>query len=106
MPRGEFGLCNTRLQPSDGNLSMSAPAEAVFCFLIFEGSSESLATEHMSDVSTHFARNTNASGFHVEPCSMLYPPHYKTAFASSDFSMPSLHGPALRLACHASCMAD
>jgi hypothetical protein len=33
---------------------------------------------------------------------MLYPSHYRAAFASSDFSMPPLHGPALRLACQAS----
>ncbi len=37
---------------------------------------------------------------------MLYPPRYKAAFAFSDLSKPSLHWPALRLACHASRMAD
>jgi hypothetical protein len=36
---------------------MSAPAEAVICFLIHEGSSESLATEHLSDVGTRFTGN-------------------------------------------------
>ncbi len=37
---------------------------------------------------------------------MLYPSHYKTAFAFSDLSLSFLHGPALRSACHALHMAE
>ena len=59
-----------------------------------------------SDVGTRFTGAMSVSSFRVEPCFMLYPSRYKTAFASSDLSMPSLHGPALRSACHTSRMAD
>jgi hypothetical protein len=34
---------------------LGAPAEAVFSFPIYEGSPDSLATEHLSDVGTLFA---------------------------------------------------
>jgi hypothetical protein len=43
--------------------------------------------------------------FSVEPCCMLYPPHYTTAFAFSEFSMLPLHQHASRFACHALRMA-
>jgi hypothetical protein len=37
---------------------------------------------------------------------MLYPSHDKTAFASSEFSMPPLQQHALRFACRALRMAE
>ncbi len=111
MPRlyKHHSLCDTHLLPSDVALdapSLGAPAEAVFCVPIYEGSPDSLAMEHLSDVGTRFTGAMSVSSFRVEPCVVLYPSRYKTAFASSDLSLPSLHGPALRSACHASRMAD
>jgi hypothetical protein len=86
--------------------SLGAPAEAVFCFPIREGSPDSLATEHLSDVGARFIGVVVAPDFCVEPCSMLYPTDYRSAFASSDLFLPSLHRPALRSACQASRLAD
>jgi hypothetical protein len=86
--------------------SLGAPAEAVFCFPIREGSPDSLAMEHLSDVGTRFAEVVVALDFRVKPCCRLYPLDFRAAFASSDFSLPPLHGPALRLACQASRLAD
>jgi hypothetical protein len=41
------------------------------------------------------------SRFSDEPCFMLYPSHYKTAFASSEFLLLPLQQHASRFACHA-----
>jgi len=62
--------------------------------------------EHLSDVGTRFAEVVGALDFRVEPCCRLYPLDFRAAFASSDFSLPSLPGPALRSACQASRLAD
>src|SRR3990172_8600084 len=99
----------TRLQSTLAHFvasSLGAPAEAVFCFPIREGSPDSLAMEHLSDVGTRFAEVVSALDFRVEPCCRLYPLDFRAAFASSDFSLPSLPGPALRSACQASRLAD
>lgn len=85
---------------------MGAPAEAVSCFPILEGSPDSLAMEHLSDVGTRFAEVVVALDFRVEPYCRLYPLDYREAFASSDFSLPPFPGPALRSACQASRLAD
>jgi hypothetical protein len=68
---------------------------AIFCFLIFEGSPGSLAMRHLLDVSTLFA-GLKLTGFRVEPCFMLYRPHYGAAFASSNLSHTLLQQHALR----------
>ncbi len=59
MPRlyRHHSLCVTHLLPSNVALtapSLGAPAEAVCCFPIYEGSPDSLAMEHLSDVGTRF----------------------------------------------------
>ena len=74
----------------------------VICFPILEDSPDSLTMKHLLDVCTYFS-HSEVLGFSVESCLIPYPPHYKAAFAFSNFSllppnsMP--HGlPALRCA--------
>jgi hypothetical protein len=66
-----------------------APAEAVICFPVCEGSLNFLATRHLSDVSLSI-RPEDKSGVSRGPCFRSYPPHYREAFASSDLFLPSL----------------
>jgi hypothetical protein len=87
---------------------MRAPADvAVICVLILEDSPNSLAMKHLLDVGSRFGnRQQTPVAFRLGPYFLSYPPHYRVAFASSSLSKPPLHGPALRLACHALRMAD
>ena len=79
--------------------SRGAPAEAVFCFPIREGSPDSLAMEHLSDVGTRFAEVVGALDFRVEPCCRLYPLDFRAAFAlPTSPCRPSLGLPYGRLA--------
>jgi hypothetical protein len=82
--------------------SPGAPAEAVFCFPIYEGSSDSLATEHLSDVGTRFTGEEDFSRFRVEPCSMLYPSRYRKRplLFPTSHGRPSMGLPCGRLAMH------
>ena len=57
--------------------SLGAPAGAVCCFPIYEGSTDSLAMEHLPDVGTRFTGEEDFSSFRVEPSSMLYPSRYR-----------------------------
>jgi hypothetical protein len=50
---------------------------------------------HRLDVSTLFA-GTDVPGFNDEPCFMLYPSDFPTAFAFSNFSILPLQQHALR----------
>lgn len=80
--------------------SMSAPAlSAIICFLIFKGSTCSLAKRHLLDVCTLLHRGWKPAGFGVEPCFRLYLSAFPKAFAFSNLFLPSLHQHALRFAC-------
>jgi hypothetical protein len=56
-------------------------------------------------VGTYFSVIDNVR-FSVEPCSMLYPFRYETAFASSELFLLPLPQHALRFACHTLRMAE
>ena len=100
------GCNNTALQPLRYALaafrqkSMSAPACAEICFLILKRFNKLSRNWNTCRKSAHHSPEVYTR-FSARSCFIPYPPHYRAAFAFSEFSMPSLHGPALRLACHA-----
>lgn len=76
----------------------------VICFLTLEDSPDSLTMKHLLDVCTYFS-HSEVLGFSVESCFIPYPPHYKAAFAFSNFSLLPPQRHASRFACHALHMA-
>jgi hypothetical protein len=92
------------MQSSDITVSERTSLTTAICFLRSEDSPYVLVTKHLSDVGTYFA-GLEKPRFSVEPYFMLYPLHYKAAFAFSEFLLLPLQQHASRFACHALRMA-